>query len=259
MNYRVLGVKNHQMLSFSKTFATMQPGENMFWPGCAMLSYGKELNMKVYKLLKTAIPDLTVSTFCCGHPSMHIDGGKDFRKRVDEIKTALDENGVKTIYTLCPNCYVTLSDYSQVQVKSVWSILDNLTASEPLLGLAGRSFMLHDPCPINRDLVAADHVRSILKKRGATIVEFDRNREKTMCCGKKNMIMALEPSKGQKIFNVRASQVRADEVVSYCAACVDTFKDNGFQAYHLLELMFESPGKTSWLNRYLAVNGFRKV
>ncbi|MFA9422051.1 MAG: hypothetical protein ACERLG_00620 [Sedimentibacter sp.] len=40
MNYRELIVKNHQIVSFNKTFATIQPGQDIFWPGCAILSLG---------------------------------------------------------------------------------------------------------------------------------------------------------------------------------------------------------------------------
>lgn len=258
MNLRVLGVKNHQMLSFNKTFAMMQAGEVVFWPGCAMLSYGKEVNDAVFKLLSRKIPNLAISTFCCGNPSMHIDGGKNFGKRINAIEKTLQDNSVKLIYTLCPNCFVTLSEHTDIEVKSAWALLDNALPQERFGSLENRCFTIHDPCPIVKDIEAADHVRNILKKLGAELVEFERNREKTMCCGKKNMIMALEPSKGQKIFNARARQVKTDEVVTYCAACVDTFRNNDFRTHHILELMFDIKANSSWMNRFIAVDHFRR-
>ena len=124
--------------------------------------------------------------------------------------------------------------------------------------LKGRTFSIHDPCPIVKDIEAAQHVRNILERMGAEIMELHKNRENTMCCGKKNMMMALTPEKGQKIFEARAKQVKSDEVVTYCAACVDTFRDNSFTAHHVLELVFQKNANSSWINRYKAVGALKK-
>ena len=124
MNYKELVVKNHQRMSFNKIFAHIKPGENLFWPGCAMLSFGEELNIAAYRFLKGQIPDLSFSTYCCGNPSMHIEHGKGFVERLGTIKKTLKANGVKNIYTLCPNCYVTLAEHTDFNVQSAWFLLD---------------------------------------------------------------------------------------------------------------------------------------
>lgn len=258
MNYRELIVKNHQIMSFTNVFAYMKSGENIFWPGCAMLSFGKELNDAAYNLLKKKIPDLSISTFCCGNPSMHIYGGKDFGKRMKFIENALKKNGVKNIYTLCPNCYVTLSENTDLNVRSAWYLIDECFPEESRGVLNGTSFLVHDPCPIVKDIDASYYVRNILRNMGAEVLEFKNNGKNTICCGKKNMIMALDPKKGKAIFERRIAHCEPREVVTYCASCVDTFRDNSFTAHHVLELMFQINGKTSWINRYKAVKNFKK-
>jgi len=255
---RELIVKNHQIMSFNKIFAKIQPGTEIFWPGCAILSFGSEITEKTYGLLKTKVPDLSYSTFCCGKPSLHIYDGKDFNNRISFINKALKENGTETIYTLCPNCFVTLSEYSDFKVQSAWSLIDECFPEEKYNILKGKAMSLHDPCPITKDIESVDHVRSILKKLGVEILEFKNNRDKTICCGKKNMLMTLNPEKGKKLFETRALQAPSKDIVTYCASCVDTFRNNNFNANHILELLWQTESKSSWVNRYKTVRAVQR-
>jgi len=258
MNYREFIVKSHQALSFNRIFSTTGKSEDVFWPGCAVLSMGSEITDKTYKLLKTAIPELSYSTSCCGKPSKYIKHGEDFNKRKEFLERTFKENGIKNIYTLCPNCFVTLGEFSEVSVQSAWHIIDEYFPNACLGMLNGRKFSLHDPCPVIKDIEAADHVRSILRKMGAEILEFTNNKEKTVCCGKKDMLMALNPESGKKLFDLRASQAPSKSVVTYCASCRDTFKQNSFDSYHVLELLFQIEANSSWMNRYRAVKNMKR-
>ncbi len=259
MSYNEFVVNNHQIMSFSNIFAIIQPGQDIFWPGCAILALGKDITDKTYTLIKKKIPDIAYSTFCCGKPSKHIYNGKDFDNRIDFIQRSLKRNGTKNIYTLCPNCFNTLSEINGLNVKSVWSMIDEFFPEECRNIHEGKSFSLHDPCPIVKDIEAAEYVRSILRKMGIEILEFKNNREKTMCCGKKNMLMALEPEKGRKLFDLRVSQAPSKNIVTYCASCSDTFKQNSFNSKHVLELLWQVGVSGSWGNRYKAVKFIKGI
>ncbi len=258
MNYRELIVKNHQLMSFSKIFANIQPGQDIFWPGCAVLSLGKEITQKSYNLLKKKIPGLVYSTYCCGKPSKHIYNGEGYKKIEENLHKLFEENNIKNIYTLCPNCFATLSEYKEVNVQSAWAIIDEIFPQEKYNILKGKAYSLHDPCPIVNDIEAAEHVRSILNKLGVEVLEFKNNRENTVCCGKKNMLMALYPEKGKKLFELRASQAPSKKIVTYCASCRDTFKQNSYDSKHVLELLFETEASSSWVNRFNAVSSIKK-
>lgn len=258
MNHREFIVNNHQLLSFNRIFATIQAGQNIFWPGCAILSLGSEITDKTYQLLKKKIPDLAYSSYCCGKPSKYIYGGKNYKKIEKSFHKLFKKNKIKNIYTLCPNCLVTLSDYKEINVQSVWSIIDENFPEEKYNILKGECYSLHDPCPIVNDIEAAVHVRNILTKLGVEVLEFKNNKEKTICCGKKNMIMALEPAKGKKLFELRASQAPSKKIVTYCASCRDTFKQNSFESKHILELLFQTEASSSWINRYKTVQVIKK-
>lgn len=258
MNSKELIVKSHQILSFNKIFSATGNGKDVFWPGCAVLSMGSEITDKTYRLLKGAIPGLSYSTSCCGKPSLHINGGEDFKKRKEFLEGTFKEKGVKNIYTLCPNCLVTLGEFSDVHVRSVWHLIDEYFPESSRDILGGEVFSLHDPCPVVKDIEAAEHVRNILRKMGAQVAEFKNNRENTMCCGKKNMLMALNPEKGKQMFKLRASQAPSENIATYCASCRDTFKQNSFAAYHILELLFQIEADSSWVNRYRAVKNMKR-
>lgn len=258
MNYKEIPVKNHQIMSFSKVFAHSSNSKEVFWPGCAMLSLGSDINIKTYNLLKTKMPELGYSTYCCGKPSLHINKGRDFSVRKQMLNDLFLKNNIKKVYTLCPNCFGTMSDHCNVEIESAWGLIDELFPKDKLNILTGRQYAVHDPCPIIDDIGACDYIRNILNKLGAEILEFKSNRDKTICCGKKNMIMALEPEKGKKIFAQRAAQAPSKNIVSYCASCVDTFKQNSFNAHHILELLWQTKSNGSWINRYKTVNSFKR-
>lgn len=258
MNSKEIAVKSHQILSFNRIFSTTGNGQDVFWPGCAVLSMGKEITNKTYELLKAVIPGLTYSTACCGNPSKYINGGKDFKKRKVFLERTFKEKGIKNIYTLCPNCFITLGEFSQVNVQSAWGLIDEYFPESNREILEGTVLSLHDPCPVVKDIEATEHARNILYKMGVQVMEFKNNRKNTMCCGKKNMLMALNPEKGKKMFQLRAVQAPSKNIVTYCSSCRDTFKQNSFSSYHILELLFQTEGDSSWLNRYRAVKSMKR-
>lgn len=258
MNFRELIVKSHQLMSYNKIFADMQPGQDLFWPGCAVLSLGSEITEKTYRLLKKTIPGLVYSTYCCGKPSKYINKGRDYIKIKDNLHDLFAEKKVKNIYTLCPNCLVTLSEHEEIKIQSIWSLIDENFPQEKYNILKGESYSLHDPCPVVHNIAAAGHVRSILNKLGVEVLEFKNNKENTICCGKKNMLMTLEPEKGKALYKHRASQAPSKKIVTYCASCKDAFKQNSYESRHILEILFETEASSSWINRYKAVNFIKK-
>ncbi|MFR1710426.1 MAG: heterodisulfide reductase-related iron-sulfur binding cluster [Clostridium sp.] len=253
-----ISIKTHQILSFSYIFAELPLGEDIFWPGCSILSMGEDIVMNTYELLREQIPGLKLSTMCCGKPSLHINDGKPYEKRKQFLNEAFKKNNTKRIYTLCPNCQNTLSQHSDCEIISAWTVLDEAIPKEKYNIYEGKKLSLHDPCPIREHLENTVAARNILSKLGVDILEFVNNREKALCCGKKNMIMTLKPEKGQKLFQIRAKQAPSKEIVTYCASCVDTFRQNNFEAYHILELLWETKTIGSWKNRYNTVKKIKR-
>lgn len=253
-------VENHQLLSFSAFFAKIKvkkfeshnserekhnsKSHIVFFPGCSLMSLGEDAVMALYNILLQKHPDMSLSGFCCGKPSKHIWQGKKFKKRSAFIK----ENHDGIIYTACPNCFKTLGDEG-LKVKSIWPGIDEYFPKEKLGIHAGKVMMIHDPCTARTSTEDHEAVRSIMNKLGIEVLEFENNRDKTICCGKINMTMALNAEKGMKILEKRASQCKCPDVVSYCASCVHSFGLANKNGIHVSELLISKKSKPSWVNR----------
>ena len=246
-------VENHQLLSFSPFFAKVKHGnlkennlENkiVFFPGCSLMSLGEEAVMALYEILLIQHSKMGISGYCCGKPSKHIWQGKKFKKRASIIK--LEHKGI--IYTACPNCYKTLGDEG-FEVKSIWPLIDECLPREKFEIHSGKTMMIHDPCTARNNTADHEAVRNIMRKLGIDVLEFENNREKTLCCGKINMTMALDNEKGMKLLEKRASQCKTSDVVSYCASCVHSFGLAGKNGIHVAELIISKKLNPSWGNR----------
>lgn len=244
---RISAVENHQLLSFSPIFAQIKIGNNespreIFFPGCSLMSLGEEGVVALYEILRLKYPDMALSGYCCGKPSKHIDHRK-FKKRIAKVRR---EHPYR-IFTACPNCYKTLGE-EKFEVVSIWKDIEELLPEKYYNSFSGEAMMLHDPCASRNNLVDHQAIRRILEKLGIEIIEFENNREKTLCCGKANMAMTLNPELGNKMLLKRVSQCKEEKVVSYCASCVESFDRGNKTGLHIAQLLV-GKGEYSWGNR----------
>lgn len=244
-------VENHQLLSFSHFFAKKSCSTNVFFPGCSLMSLGDDAVMELYNILLKFDSEMGLSGFCCGKPSKHIWGGRKFSSRSNKIR----ENHKGKIYTACPNCFKTLGDEG-MDVISIWPIIDEYFPQDKKDIYDGDEMMIHDPCTARNNTLDQDAVRSIVRKLGINAVEFENNRKSTLCCGKINMTMALDPQKGMKILEKRISQCSSPKIVSYCASCVQSFEMGGCQGFYISHLLLKKKKKSSWGNRIRFVMKF---
>lgn len=249
LDKNVFIINSNQKLAFSSIFAKTQRSSRVFLPGCSLASLGTQIVQDTLKLLQKAMPDIALSSFCCGKPSTHINGGKDFPKRLEKLEESLKNNGVKQIVTACPNCYNLLEEVlKEIEVISIWKVLDDII-QEGEVDYKGRSFIVHDPCTTRNLPLEHEAIRNILAKMNINVIEFKHSKSKTICCGQKNMLMVLDKPKAMKVLQHRVKQSDNYEIVSYCAACVEGFRSVDKPAYHILELILKIEGKYSWKNR----------
>ena len=127
-------------------------------------------------------------------------------------------------------------------------------------------FSLHDPCPVRYESKIHDSVRLILKSMGIKIVEFDKSRENTECCGSGGMLRVTNPKLALEQTNKRASEAKTDTVISYCESCCEAMMIANKNTLHILDFMFNdnvinkskfTQDKTStikkWKNRYKSI------
>lgn len=255
-----LAVENHQLLSFSPFFArrrSCNKNENqlktVFFPGCSLMSLGEDAVFELYEILLKKHPDMGLSGFCCAKPSKYIRGGKNYPKRAERIKKHHEDT---LIYTACPNCYRTLGDEGAM-VASIWPVIDEFFPEKRLGIFDKEQMMIHDPCTARNNDKDHQSIRSIMRKLGIEVVEFENNRKKTICCGKINMTMALDRDKGMKMLQKRASECKREKVASYCASCVHSFGMAGKKGIYISELMMGKKNRPSWGNRIKFVRNLK--
>jgi hypothetical protein len=82
-------------------------------------------------------------------------------------------------------------------------------------------------------------VRSLAAALGVTVHELS-GAELTTCCGFGGLVSFANPEVADKIVNRRIGE-SADDYLTYCAMCRDSFARHGKRSVHLLDLVFPAP------------------
>jgi len=173
---------------------------------------------------------------CCGDSAMR--GGNEylFQSLAQANVAVMNGYGVKKIITTCPHGYNALKkDYpnfgGNFEVYHHTEIIADLIAqgkiklTKPVEGL----FTYHDSCFLGRYNEIYREPRKILAAIPAMkVVEMDRNREKSFCCGAGGARMWMEEDIGERINDLRTDQaiaVKADTVAVACPFCLTMISD----------------------------------
>jgi Fe-S oxidoreductase len=257
----LLGVKIHQFLSFSSPFDQNVTfgGKYAFFPGCSMIAHSPDLVMAVYEYLRDLWPDVGLFGSCCAKPALALDK-RVFSQYQEALKRQLRKGEVHRAIVCCPNCAVTLKRIPELEVVSIWQILNEHPAARAS-GFRLPPLVLHDPCPVKKTPEVYEAIREVFSRLDVAFEEYPANRDKTLCCGKINMLMVLDPDKSRELLTRRVSQSSGRDVLTYCFSCVDSFKSVGCGSLHGLDYIFtpaekidmngrESLGQT-WRNRWI--------
>lgn len=244
----LLGMKLHQTLSFHPLLMHIPKTEAVFWPGCALMNLDPALLEKTLSVLKRKEPDIRLAAGCCGQPTVFLFPEKE-KKRREKLLRLLKEQGVKRIYTACPNCTVQLKNLDGFEILPIWPVLsDCLTASD--LKETSETFLWHDPCPTRKDQRQQEAARKLLALSGCQYQEPEHTGPETRCCGNFHMMRATDPEKSETIRKRRLAEFPKDlTIVSNCEGCLTAFGSEGRNVLHLLELLFGASKARGWKNR----------
>jgi Fe-S oxidoreductase len=181
---------------------------------------------------------------------------------------AFDRHGIREIVTPCPHGFHTFrNEYARMSASmKERSVLHVSQALERIVASGGialesrgeRTVTFHDPCFLGRRNGVYDAPRNVLKSiPGVRLVEMERSRERSLCCGGGGGRMWVEAGEGEKIAEIRvreAAGTGAGTIVTACPFCFtnmdDAVKTAGFEGKivvkDLTELVAESlPGATT--------------
>lgn len=241
----VVGI--HQAVSFNRAMVRIPKAEAVFWPGCALMTLEGHVLDRTLEVLRRCEPDIQLACACCGNPSSCLFP-KKAEIRQKKLLKLLSAQGVKRIYTACPNCTLQLGTF-ELEVRPIWPVLAEYLTEEDMEAVSG-SYVWHDPCPTRKDAAQQAAIREILNLKGCDWTEPVCSGCKTVCCGNRKMLHCTEPEKSARLRKARVSQFPADRVIaSSCEGCLSAFRSEKRETAHLLEVLFGKSRTRSWGNR----------
>ncbi|MCS7143900.1 MAG: (Fe-S)-binding protein [Archaeoglobaceae archaeon] len=168
--------------------------KTLYFAGCTASFKAQNIAKSTTKVLKNLGVEFTVLgayEFCCGSPFLRT-GQRDVAKMLftKNIKVWQKE-GIEEIITSCPGCYKSIKEeYPKLakeakielnfEVKHVSSVFAERMRKEGNLEFVAT---YHDPCHLGRHMGVYEEPREVIRKTGIKLVEMERNREFSLCCG----------------------------------------------------------------------------
>ena len=247
-----------------KTMAEESDIDFLFYVGCAgsFDDRNKKVATSLVKILKALGVKFSVlgtEEGCCGDSARRIGNEYLYQTLVQTNIEVFKNYGVKKILTMCPHCFNTLKNeypqfggkyevfhYTQFLAEVLGS--GKLKLKKPL----EKVITYHDSCYLGRANEVYEEPRQVLQAiPGLKLVEMERNRIRSFCCGAGGGRMWMEEKLGSRINQLRtdqAVQTKASLVGTACPYCLtmisDGIKEKGLEeslaALDLSELVVQS-------------------
>lgn len=169
---------------------------------------------------------------CCGSVLLRM-GDKEFERLASENIKMFNELGIKTLVTSCAGCFKTIKqDYPKVrklnfEVIPIATLLVRLIEEGKIkfINKLNMKVTYHDPCHMGRACNEYDNPRKVLQalsEVGIELIEMERTRENSKCCGGGGGLKAGFPDIQNRMAQERvrdAERTGAERLVSTCPFC----------------------------------------
>ncbi|HWP97895.1 MAG TPA: (Fe-S)-binding protein [Syntrophomonadaceae bacterium] len=214
--------------------------ETAFFPGCTLLTYSPGLVREAFSQIRQQCDCKQIITLCCGKPLDQLGMSKRKEEWNQRLIEQLKQLGVKRLIVGCPGCYYQLREVLLtlgIEIVTIYEVIQFEQSSK-----SKTICTLHDSCPDRFEGLFAGQVRNALCGAGFNIVEMERNREKSPCCGSGGQLSHFRPDLAEELIEQRLKEVNktgAGYLVAYCLSCVLNFSrdSSGFIVRHALNLL----------------------
>ena len=162
------------------------------------------------------------------------------RHNLEKVKVL----GAKKMVFSCPSCFHTWKTYYNTDLD----LFHSTQYIERLIGNGAITFRemnktvtYHDPCDLGRNGDVFDEPRRVMRPiPGLTLVELEKNRSQSICCGGGGNLEMADPElsgavAGGKIEEIQRTGIKT--VVTACQQCVRTIKSKARRERADLEVM----------------------
>jgi heterodisulfide reductase subunit D len=237
--------------------------DTVFFPGCLASYRNPEIAQATAKILNKAGIEFSImgeEEQCCGNPLVMTGqlqlARETMRYNYEHLKD-------KRVITSCPGCYrcfeheypkllgedYKLNTYHTVEI--ITELIEDGDLKFKKKGKTKEKVTYHDPCELGRDMKVFDEPRIILDAiPGIQLVELERNREKTWCCGGGGVVKAVNFDLAVDIGKDKVEEALATgakRIISACPACKTNINDaikaagvKNLKAIDITELVLES-------------------
>jgi Fe-S oxidoreductase/nitrate reductase gamma subunit len=215
--------------------------EVLLWVGCggALIERNQRVTRATAQLLEQAGVNFAVmgrEEKCSGDPARRIGNEFLFETLAKENVSNLNKHAVKKVITACPHCFNTFkNEYPQYggmfEVYHHSEYLARLVDEGRLKPVteSDKKITFHDPCYLGRQNGVYDAPRELVQiSSRATVVEMERSRNKSFCCGGGGGMSFVDEPAGQRVNQERAREAietGADVVAVGCPFCMTMMED----------------------------------
>lgn len=221
----------------------LKPGEsveNLYFVGCTP-SYdtrSQQIARAMTRILKSISCEFAIlgtQETCCGNEIRRMGEVGLFEMLYEDNAKLFGEYRFKRLFTLSPHCYNTFVneypkfDFSIEHYTTFLNRLLNERKVEYAHSLK-KKVVYHDPCFLGKQNGIYDEPRALLSRiPGLEMVEFERSREKSLCCEGGGGRMWVESESDEERLAVTrvkdAHALGADIIATACPFCLLTLED----------------------------------
>jgi heterodisulfide reductase subunit D len=224
-------------------FAKGEKPEYLLWVGCAGAfddRYRKVVRAfaKILAFLDVSYAVLGREETCNGDPARRAGNEMLYQMQALQVMETFKMYEINKIITICPHCYnIFKNEYPDLggryEVINYLQFLDDRIKDGSLKisreSLQNIRITYHDPCYLGRANEIYDEPRRILAGLTGNLVEMERNRSFSLCCGAGGAQMFKEAEKGDReIFIERtedALRTEAKVIATACPFCMTMMTD----------------------------------
>ncbi len=223
-----------------KILKTGEKTDFLYYVGCTPCyeTRTQEVARAMVRILRMASVDFAIlgnQETCCGNEIKRMGELGLFEMLQEDNTKLFKQFEIGTLFTTSPHCYNTFkNEYANMNFDiEHYTMVINRFIKEGSLKPVGRfekKVVFHDPCFLGKQNGVFEEPREILKNiPGIELVEFERNKERSLCCEGGGGRMWVESESTEERLSVTrvkdADYLGIDVIATACPFCLLTLED----------------------------------